>query len=298
MAEEMGKYNIKAICNKLGIQPGTLRAWERRYHIISPVRNEAGHRLYTDSHVRIIEFLIEKVQTGFTIGQAVQLYEADRQLTEQNENTPSNRAVELREKMQTSLLAYDEWGAHKGLNDAFNFFSIEKVVEDIITPLLYEVGDLWHAGVISTAQEHFSSQFLRTRIGMLLHSIPPNPFLPKVICVCGVNETHEMGILLFTLFLRRKGFDVVYLGAAIQSEDLPDVIKKVQPGFLFMSATIEENVVPTWELVQSVEKSFPNLEVGLGGRAFHIVEGPWSGHTIGNYHQDWNEWIGYRLKSM
>ena len=44
-----GKYNIKAVSNILGIQPSTLRAWERRYHIIAPKRNHAGHRLYTES---------------------------------------------------------------------------------------------------------------------------------------------------------------------------------------------------------------------------------------------------------
>ncbi|MGL4819521.1 MAG: MerR family transcriptional regulator, partial [Bacilli bacterium] len=81
MADEVGKYNIKAICNKLGIQPGTLRAWERRYQIIRPVRNDAGHRLYSEQHVRILEYLIDKVQNGFTIGQAVSLYETEEHTT-------------------------------------------------------------------------------------------------------------------------------------------------------------------------------------------------------------------------
>ncbi|TKJ03751.1 MerR family transcriptional regulator, partial [Bacillus cereus] len=42
-----GKYNIKAVSNIIGVQPSTLRAWERRYQIIAPKRNQAGHRLYT-----------------------------------------------------------------------------------------------------------------------------------------------------------------------------------------------------------------------------------------------------------
>ncbi len=69
-----GKYNLKAISQMLGIQAGTLRAWERRYQIIAPVRNEAGHRLYTEEHVKIIKWLLVKVNNGFTISQAVHLY--------------------------------------------------------------------------------------------------------------------------------------------------------------------------------------------------------------------------------
>ena len=65
-----GKYNIKAVSTMTGIQPGTLRAWERRYEILEPVRNEAGHRLYTDEHIRKLKWLSDKVQQGFTISQA------------------------------------------------------------------------------------------------------------------------------------------------------------------------------------------------------------------------------------
>ena len=44
MLSQVGKYNMKAASQILGIQPGTLRAWERRYHMIAPVRNELGYR--------------------------------------------------------------------------------------------------------------------------------------------------------------------------------------------------------------------------------------------------------------
>jgi len=66
MAHE-GKYNIKAISNMVGIQPGTLRAWERRYQILNPVRNDSGHRLYTEEDLRKLKWLTEKVSGGFTI---------------------------------------------------------------------------------------------------------------------------------------------------------------------------------------------------------------------------------------
>ena len=73
MSDQKGKYNIKAISNMLGMHPGTLRAWERRYNIIEPVRNEAGHRLYTEDQMKVLKWVVGKVEQGFTIGQAVEL---------------------------------------------------------------------------------------------------------------------------------------------------------------------------------------------------------------------------------
>ena len=61
----------------VGIQPGTLRAWERRYQILNPVRNESGHRLYTEEDLRKLKWLTEKVSGGFTISQAVSLLETE-----------------------------------------------------------------------------------------------------------------------------------------------------------------------------------------------------------------------------
>ena len=81
-----GKYNIKAVSNIIGIQPSTLRAWERRYQIIAPKRNHAGHRLYTEEHIQILKWLMDKVSSGMMIGQAVQLLEGNRlQSNVQNE---------------------------------------------------------------------------------------------------------------------------------------------------------------------------------------------------------------------
>ncbi len=71
----------------LGIQPGTLRAWERRYQIIAPVRNESGHRLYAEEHIKILKWLIQRVNKGFTISQAVSLLEKNNQALLESDST-------------------------------------------------------------------------------------------------------------------------------------------------------------------------------------------------------------------
>ena len=40
-------YPIRTVSSLTGVNSITLRAWERRYGLIKPVRTPKGHRLYT-----------------------------------------------------------------------------------------------------------------------------------------------------------------------------------------------------------------------------------------------------------
>ena len=44
-------YNIKSVAKMLDMPAVTIRAWERRYHVVSPTRSESGHRLYSEQDI-------------------------------------------------------------------------------------------------------------------------------------------------------------------------------------------------------------------------------------------------------
>ncbi|WP_062198319.1 MerR family transcriptional regulator [Massilibacterium senegalense] len=304
MASQEGKYNIKAVSQLIGIQPGTLRAWERRYHIVEPVRNKAGHRLYTDEHVRTIRWLADKVNKGFNISQAVSILENKRNETGSSfleHPQVDNRLEKMREKLYNALMSFDERKAHAILDEAFSLYSIDKVLIEILATLLVNIGDEWEKGFISVAHEHFATSFLRTRIGNIFHMYPVHGFLPKVIAVCGLNEQHELGLLIFVLHLRRRGFDVVYLGAGIPAEDVKLVLQEVRPRFLFISCTLVHNVEETLALVDEVSEN-EQLVVGLGGQAFEQVskevKEKYQKYLFGSTPDVWDAWLDKMLAEM
>ena len=60
MPEEGGPlFNLKAVVQQTGLKPDTLRAWERRYNLITPQRTPKGHRLYTEDDVELIRQVLE-----------------------------------------------------------------------------------------------------------------------------------------------------------------------------------------------------------------------------------------------
>ncbi|MCT8138860.1 MerR family transcriptional regulator [Anaerobacillus sp. CMMVII] len=303
MADDKAKYNIKAISNMLGIQPGTLRAWERRYNIIEPIRNESGHRLYSDEHLAILRWLLDKVNKGFTIGQAVGLLEKGSvNLESQVETQQTNRLQTYAAELRGSLLGFQELRANAILDEAFSMFSVEKVLLEIIAPVLIEIGSLWETDNITVAHEHYASQYLRTRIGMIFNSLQVDPLLPKAIAVCGPNERHELGLLMFTLYLRKKGFEVIYLGTGVPSKDLEQVVNEVKAKYLFLSCTIAENLTETIGVIRDLQKLEPNLNIGLGGHAVKMLpkrkQIEFSENLVGQTIDEWDNWLKNRFGKM
>ena len=301
MENQEGKYNIKAVSNMLGIQAGTLRAWERRYQIIAPVRNDSGHRLYTEEHVKILKWLIEKVNKGFTISQAVSLLEkSEMNVTETvQENIVDDKSVELFDELLNALLSFDEARAHVIMDKVFTLYSVEKVLVDILGSLLVKVGSLWEEGEITSAHEHFASSFLRSRIGSILHTMPSNGFLPKTVSVCGPGEWHELGLLIYTLYVKRKGFETVYLGVTIADNDIHVVLEEIKPKFLFLSCTLKDNLKKTLLLVDELESVYPDLNIGIGGHAIDYMKedekDKYGKNIIGTNVEQWDKWLKQKM---
>src|SRR5579883_1587158 len=70
---DMPLYNTKAVVHHTGVPAPTLRAWERRYGILSPRRGENDYRLYSERDIMTVTWLRERVESGMTISQAIAL---------------------------------------------------------------------------------------------------------------------------------------------------------------------------------------------------------------------------------
>lgn len=295
MSLHEGKYNIKAASKILGIQPGTLRAWERRYQMIAPVRNELGHRLYTDEHLKILKWLNKKVTQGFTIGQAVALMENNQLSSEVEQLQEGNQITCLSDELLDSLLHFNEMKAQEVINSLFSLFQIEKVIIDIFGPILGKIGVLRETSKITSAHEHFATSILRSRIGTIFYSLPQNAHLPKAIAACSPGEEHDIGLLIFSLIMRRKGVDVIFLGSSILEEDVEAVVKNIRPEFLFLSCTMPENLNSLLSIITKLSLNFKNLRIGIGGDAVNSMnkseKEQFSVFIVGQTQEDWKRWL-------
>ncbi|SDZ90991.1 DNA-binding transcriptional regulator, MerR family [Bacillus nitratireducens] len=231
MSTSNGNYNIKAVSNILGIQPSTLRAWERRYHIIAPKRNHAGHRLYTEEHIHILKWLMNKVSGGMMIGQAVQLLEENRLQNNIQIEKITDKEVVLVDDILQALLEFDEITTSVLLNEVFSIYSTEKVVISIILQVANKLLILKNNNEITMSQFKYVVSFLQTRLGMIYHNASVYSSVNKVF----VLENNILKGFIFATYLRIKGYQAMYMGTSLDEEGILQAIEQLQPKYLFIS---------------------------------------------------------------
>ena len=285
---EKGIYNVKAISKKIGIQPGTLRAWERRYQIVTPKRNEVGHRIYSEQDLAILKWLVDKVNQGFTISQAVDL------LSEKTKESPSlfatdeildSKKEEITQNLYKALIQLNALEAEALIEYALSLYRIEVVLFEIIAPLI-EIGNVSNR-VVTEGQMLFLQSWIRIKLFGIFQQIPLKPYLSKVITLAPRNTKNydaEIKILLYSIFLKLRGFEVYYLGP-INEEALQIILQKIEPLFVF---GMSEETILFRKLKYWVEENYPRIKLGVISREVNETA---SEMFIGDQTSEWIEWL-------
>ncbi|RSD28388.1 MerR family transcriptional regulator [Mesobacillus subterraneus] len=282
-------YSIKQVSELLDIPAVTIRAWENRYNVVTPTRTEGGHRLYSQNDVDTLKWIKEQVHE-----KKIKISDAVRML----QDTPpapvlpaeSDKYEELKEKLYKALINLDAQEANSIADLAFSLYDYEEVFHHILVNVLYKVGDEWEKGAISVAQEHFSSQFIINRCTQFLRVLPVNPVLPRVLAFCPEGEHHQIGLLIFSLFLKKKGNEVIYLGPNTPLDGLADVIKMKDISVVAISMT---NPAPTKKVnnwIQDCLEKNPSLRFIIGGSCVHGCSKLESKSVTYSLGFDWEEW--------
>lgn len=301
MADQEGKYNIKAAALMLGIQPGTLRAWERRYQMIAPVRNEAGHRLYTEEHIKTLKWLINKVNQGFTISQAIGLlgHSESSMFSEVKNWKQTFRHSSYSDQLFNALIHFKEIQANELFDSIFSIFSIEKVMFDVLRPLLLKLEDSLESGEIFLAQEQYARSYITTKINHLNHSFLYYSHLPKVLTVSCSRGDEDSNLLIFSFLLRRRGMSVINAGANITKKEIEKVMKFYHPDLLIISCSNDEKLHEAMKLVTHFAANHKDLTIGLEGAAFQSLKNSetvaLTAAFIGQTPTEWEKWLMERM---
>lgn len=288
-------YNIKAAAKILDMPKVTIRSWETRYSAITPARTESGHRLYSDQNLEDLKWLKIQVQdNGMKISEAVKKLHASRkQFIVPDKEHPPTEAMEYDEQINQLFQAAAEMDTERFnylLDLHFSLFHHQTVFFHIIAPLMVRIGEAWENGIISVAHEHMITHIVHQRFNQFFRIFPTSPKLPKVIALSPSGEQHQLGLLLFTLFLRENGFSVVYIGPDTPLEGLEEMVSKQNFKLMCMSITTRKMLPVANQYIDALSKVNPEMHFILGGRGvdYEQVEGNrWYLGSDVNYWQQW-----------
>ncbi len=173
------------------------------------------------------------------------------------------------ERLLVAFNGLDEATASRLMALMLAIYPIEQVCAELIKPTLWEVGRLWEQGLITVSIEHFASSFFHGLLTNLFHAMPPGETGPLIIMCCAPGEEHELAPLMLSLFLRRAGLHVVYLGQSIEANGLLQTVSQLSPVLVCVSATLVSNVEAVTDLGEKLQKlSPPRPAFIFGGQGF------------------------------
>lgn len=263
-----GRFPIRTVAHLTGVNPVTLRAWERRYQLLRPKRTAKGHRLYSQLDVERIRKVLVLLDRGIAISQVTGLLEDQ---SEQPRATASNDAAdnvwnEYQQRMRAAVDRFDEAAVDFIYNDVLSLYPVDLVNNRLTTPLLRDFGEHWKQNAILVAEEHFFSVYLRNKLGSRIHHLNQRSSGPMLLLACLPGEYHELGLLFFALAAVNHGYRLLILGANMPLEQLPEVLKQrrcdaiVLSGSARLAPSITDQSLPA--LIKSV-----GIPVFVGGAA-------------------------------
>ena len=106
------------------------------------------------------------------------------------------------------------------------------------------------------------------RLDALLSASPAPTRNQTVLVGCPPNEWHTFTPLLLSLLLRRRGLNVIYLGANVPAEQFEETVKSVNAKLVILVA----QTLITAASLQTTALALTNLRtpVGYGGRIFNL----------------------------
>jgi MerR family transcriptional regulator, light-induced transcriptional regulator len=258
---------------RTGVQATTLRQWERRYGLPRPSRNASGYRLYSALDLECISYLQQQLAGGVPISRATAL------ARERYGTVAHPEPADLDELVQ-ALLRADHQQAGRALAQATARLGPDQMLLAVVQPALVMIGQLWECGEITVAHEHQASAYLRSYLTVLLEAAGSNDLGPRVVAACGPGEHHEIGLMILSILLRRRGVQVQYLGANTPLADLDIYARQVDAQAVLISVNSTEAL--DQYLTQQAALPGPAQLTYLGGSVFgRLDQATWTRQPAG-----------------
>jgi MerR family transcriptional regulator, light-induced transcriptional regulator len=247
---ETPALRIGAVARRTGVAVATLRAWESRYGVLRPSRTEGGHRLYSEEDVDRVLAVLRLTSQGWTVSAAAASVTAERSPSrlglvrtspsEPDETDGSARRIDaatmsLRDALTRAIRGFDASAAEEVLDTSLARLGVAFALEDVVMPVLRDLGVGWEDDPSLIASEHFATNTLRPRLHRMLMGAR-SPSAPTCIAAAPEPEDHELGVLAAAAIAADLGFRVTYLGSRTPTVALERSIATLRPDVVLIGA--------------------------------------------------------------
>ena len=229
------RHPIQIVARRTGLTADVIRVWERRYEAVSPSRSETRRRLYSDEDIERLILIRRATLAGRRIGDVAHLNDEElralvasderstanvpRQATDEGSGGDVETARTHRDATMIAIKNLDAVAMDSALTRARLELSTPALFDEVLMPLLTEIGERWRAGSIRPYQEHLATSMIKSLIESLRpYSVAPTG--PEFVVTTLAGQVHEMGALMAAVVGVTEGWRVTYLGPNLPAEEI------------------------------------------------------------------------------
>ena len=266
--------SIQQVSFITGLSKAVIRKWEDRYQTVTPKRLDNGHRIYTERDVQTLLAVRKLVDQGSSIQQAT--IEAQQQIQNQREQTPSvmsnTYTLPIHEDYCYRLLEYgttcDVPAIQRILQEAHQKFGLERFLDEVVTPLLWEIGERWEKNRWNPFQESVSSTVIRDYLVGLRNQMHMPADAPLLMGACLPGEVHDLPLCILLLKAQMRGYRVYLISSSPAPGSIEQLITYFKPQIVLLSAMSElpfttyPDVLPK---LDAFAAGNPDVQIFIGG---------------------------------
>lgn len=235
----MDGLSIGELARRTGVEPGTLRAWERRYGLLRPDRTPGGHRRYGEVDVARVLHARRLVDQGIPISTAAQ------RLTTRDGGDTSPPTPGTARHVTRAWAAVDRLDAtalDRCLRDAHRSLGLSGTIDQVAVPVMRRLGDEWRLSPRNIAREHTASAVVRSFLLQTIRDLPEEG--PRCVAACPDGENHDLGAIMAATVMAGAGWHPLILGASTPWTSIEAIVAEVRPVVLFVGVAMQRRRQP------------------------------------------------------
>jgi DNA-binding transcriptional MerR regulator/methylmalonyl-CoA mutase cobalamin-binding subunit len=277
-------YTIRTVAQLTGLSSHVIRAWERRYGAVTPARTEGNQRTYSEADISRLRLLARAVAAGSSISRVAGLSNNDLErfvsLSLEANMEPDDTSALL-----TAALDAVERLDPIALEDAVVRASIElgqiRAIENVIVPMMDEIGKRWHEGKLRIMHEHMASAVVRNILGSAFRAQETSPEDRGVVVAAPAGQSHELGALACAGTAASLGLRVTYLGAGVPADEIIAAVDQTRSVAVILSVVFPRSATRVREEVQLLRRHLPrHVRLIVGGASASQLDPEYSLRTM------------------
>jgi DNA-binding transcriptional MerR regulator len=277
-----GYFPIRVVSQRTGVNSVTLRAWERRYGLLKPVRTPKGHRLYGEEDIARVARILGWVDRGISIGRV-------RGLLERSEESGADSADDIAgsaagsepsdwqrytARLLAATAAFDENRLDDTVNEALSLYPFSTVCDRLLNPLEQALQARWRgdAGVPGHAAERaFYEGFLRRKLAARLQFDARASTGAPVLIAALPGSVNLLALRTLAVGCIGMELPVLLLEEALSAEELIVAADRRRPAAVLLHGDDAQDAAGLLRLLQQL-RAAGLVPLAVAGAAARIHE--------------------------